>query len=439
MATIKIVSVGLKKGFYDYGIQSKDLDAFVNELAKKLKDELSLAEYLEERHSSILLDCFLKTYLTKIEYDNYIKTAYLHYNRSERSHQEVSEQKRRTRTTASAIEKTDRITKIAYGYERPKQRRISSQFVEDETLANTAVQIEDVAEDAVPNNDIIQFNEAFNINEKCCICFEEGEIITMGKLPCECKYVMHKICLEELLHRHHKCPFCRVEATYYTDGDGNYIKPEARIEDWDYVETYEQLRARNAIKRMKEKQEQEDEILNSEILLRNEQAEQNRNENKDKHDKERNERREQRSSNGNGYQPKSSLADIESVEEQEEEQEEEEEEEEDLSLRFSNLATESEPVRSISDIEFEEDLSLRFSTLATESEPVRSISDIEFEDIEFEEKVLEDLSLLFSKFANDYEASREHQMRIIQRISDMCKESLNDEVADAFERNMRGL
>jgi hypothetical protein len=435
MATLKIISEDLKKGFSEYGKRCKEQEDFENILAKKLKEELSLKEYLEERYNLILVDSYLKNFLKECDYIEYIENAYLHNYRGIKTEEQSREQIKRTQTTRTAMTAINNIAKIAYGYERPKQRRISSQFVEDETLANTAVQIEDVAEDAVPNNDIIQFNEAFNINEKCCICFEEGEIITMGKLPCECKYVMHKICLEELLHRHHKCPFCRVEATYYTDGDGNYIKPEARIEDWDYVETYEQLRARNAIKRMKEKQEQEDEILNSEILLRNEQAEQNRNENKDKHDKERNERREQRSSNGNGYQPKSSLADIESVEEQEEE----EEEEEDLSLRFSNLATESEPVRSISDIEFEEDLSLRFSTLATESEPVRSISDIEFEDIEFEEKVLEDLSLLFSKFANDYEASREHQMRIIQRISDMCKESLNDEVADAFERNMRGL
>jgi hypothetical protein len=82
---------------------------------------------------------------------------------------------------------------------------------------------------------------------------------------------------------------------HYIDNYGNYIESEARMEDGDYVEdvalTYEQLRARNAIKRMKERQEEEDELLNSNTLLNNERAEQNRNENKDKHDKERNERR----------------------------------------------------------------------------------------------------------------------------------------------------
>jgi hypothetical protein len=451
MSAIKMISEGLKKGFIEYGGRCKDQEDFEDILAQKLKDELSQEEYLEERYNSILVDCFLRKFLKECDYNKYIDNAYLHNNRGMRSDEEISYQTKRTRMTARARDAIDNIAKKAYDYDRPKQIRKSSRFIEDGILAIAPFQIEEMevaavdimievavdAEDnndvvdAVPNNDdivnikidgiascienenVIKFNEAFNINEKCCICFEEGEKITMGKLPCECKYVMHNICVEELLHRHHKCPFCRVEVTYYIDSDGNYIEPEARMEDGEYVEdvalTREQSRARNAIKRMKERQEQEDELLNSDTLFNNERAKQNRNENINKLDKERNERRERQEIRRN--QCISSSSSTSSSNGNHDQQ--------NYSIDRLNI-----------DMDIEEENPPDQHELARESGTAHSISDIELN------KLIDNFvkSLNLENLANNFEASTDCVSKVIGRISELGKESMNADIADAYER-----
>jgi hypothetical protein len=242
-------------------------------------------------------------------------------------------QSERTRTTAFAKRKIDKIAYLAYGYTRPKRIRDSS----------LSVQIDDVVADAEINNGVVdafqddtnivnfadddiidaaehddndiengsrkgeeedientddgisnyvenenneddekdkkecvrKFKEAFNDIDNCYICSEQkGSINSFAKFPCHYHSLSHSACLIFWVKKYPRCPHCGQYAKFYIDNEGN--EHDIRGFCGKFPLTSEEEEAREEIVRnkraKKEARERADEKLNRDTLDRNQQV-----------------------------------------------------------------------------------------------------------------------------------------------------------------------
>jgi hypothetical protein len=124
MSTVKHLSDRLRNGFFHYGGMVQHLRNYKIELAETLAAELTLSEFLENKHR--LVNIYLQNTLSSNEYERYIETERLHNYKGPRSVEEKEYQITRSRLTSECVRKIDKIGFLAYDFRRPKRTKCSS-------------------------------------------------------------------------------------------------------------------------------------------------------------------------------------------------------------------------------------------------------------------------------------------------------------------------
>jgi hypothetical protein len=148
LSTVKHLSDGLRKGFSEYGAICRNLSDYKIKLAETLAAELTLPEFLENKHR--LVKIYLQNTLSSNEYERYIETERLHNFKGSRNVEEKAYQIVRSRLTSECIRKIDKIGILAYDYHRPKKTNCSSD--DDFSDAETPPPPPNSDDDDIPEN-----------------------------------------------------------------------------------------------------------------------------------------------------------------------------------------------------------------------------------------------------------------------------------------------